>query len=119
MRSRELAAAFEDFFAFGSFQISHEAVLVLPQIFVGALDLPVAGSLIHLANDEAQNVFFQRFCGFSLERFQIADGSRVLDAAASCHTSQVGLSRRGTGLADTRAAVNLIVEDKNYQVRGI
>ena len=113
------AAAEKDLFAFGLFKVPYESVLVFPEIFRRPLNLTVARSFVHLADHKAQHIFFQRFSSFSLERLQVAHGRRLFYTATPGYAGEIGLSCGRAGLADPRSAVNLIIKDKNGQVRGI
>ena len=74
------------------------------------------GGRIYFTNDKAQTLLFQGRCRFTLERIQIADRRRRFNAAISGHRREVGLSRGCGGLADARAAINLVVEDKDSKI---
>jgi hypothetical protein len=114
-----LTTPHKNLFAFSFFQIPHKPVFVLPQIFRGSLNLTMAGGFIHLANYKAQDVFLQRFCGLLLERLQVAHGDRSFDTAASRNCRQIGFACCRAGFTDSRSAIDLIVKDKNSQVRRV
>src|SRR5258705_12808851 len=76
----------------------------------------MTGGLIHFADYEPQDIFFQRLCALTLEGLQIADSHRVFDAATLRHARKIRFSRCRAWLADPRSAVDFVIENENGKI---
>src|ERR1041384_8626449 len=76
-------------------------------------------AFLDLADDEASPAPFQRAGRLALEFLELSNRQRVLDAGALGDGGEIGLAGGRRRPADARAAVLLVVEDEDREVRRI
>ena len=76
-------------------------------------------AFLDLTDDEAETALVERSRGLCQKILQLPHGDGVLNASSFSHRRKIRLSGSGGWVADSRAAVGLIVEHKNRQIGGI